>query len=119
MGRFSKIKVPLFLLLLFTATGVGGYLWAHREVPVAYQTQYEADPYVRFSMEAYDKIKEHYWNKFTEAQLGEWFRLSLQTVTNTNPTLASTTRESVAEMLSLAFEATSTDARKQLATSIV
>ena len=78
------------------------------------------DVYVRFDMEAYDKIQSEYWDKTPDAALTELFRLSLQKAANSSETLATSTRTAVAEMIANRFaEATSTDAKRALALNVV
>ncbi len=102
------------------AVAASGYVYTNyiRNTPTtpttAFQTPEEANIYVRFDMEAFDKIKANYWNKLSDADLAEHFHLSLQKALGTNTTLGSTTRAAVAQMLSAAFLATSSPAGQRL-----
>lgn len=115
MGILKKI---FFLLFILALAGGGFYLWKIKPkvTPVTYKTVEESDKYVRFEMEVYDKISSTYWMKSTETDLSTLFKLSLEKVTNTPVTVASTTRQGTATMIAKAFSlATSTEMRKQLA----
>lgn len=101
--------------------GLGAAAYTHlRPTPAAvlqYKTSEESDVYVRFGMEAYDNIKEHYWMKTTDGDLATLFQLSVAKAANmqTPPTLATSTRAAVSTMLGTALAAaTSTDAKKDL-----
>jgi hypothetical protein len=89
-----------------------------------YKTASEADPYVRFDMEAYDLISQNYWvapgsyARFNAPELPALFELALQKASGTGTALATSTRTGVAEMLAKAFQnATSSEAKKNLALS--
>ncbi|HVY54970.1 MAG TPA: hypothetical protein VHC46_04355, partial [Thermodesulfobacteriota bacterium] len=88
-----------------------------RAAEATYKTPEESDPYVRFGMEAYDKIRENYWASTTEEQVADHFQLSLQKALNSPvvPLLATRNRVGTAEMLKTAIDAaTSTAAKKQM-----
>lgn len=83
-----------------------------------YKTPEEADMFVRFDMEVYDIIMQHYWQKATDADLSTLAQAALQRVTNATsaPTLPSKDRAGVAKMLAANFaQATSTDQKRQTA----
>ncbi len=118
--RFKWILLAVLLIVL----GAGGaaYWWfAHPKAPVVhYQTPEESDPYVRFDMEAYDKIVANYWMKPSDENMPELFRLSLAKAANTTETLPTNDRAGTAKMLGAAFKsATSTDAKRTLALTVV
>ena len=117
----SILKRTLVVIVAILVLGGGAYIYAHRasNTGETFKTPEEkGDVYVRFVMEAYDSIKENYWELATDQGLAGHFQLSLQKAENslTLPALSTTTRAGVAEMLSRAFSsATSTDAKKNLA----
>src|SRR5690348_15388076 len=82
-----------------------------------YKTPEESDVYVRFVMEGYTTILRNYWQKATDAQLADLFRLSLDKAASTS-TPAVADRSSVAEQLASVFKGQSgDDAKRQLATT--
>ncbi len=118
----------LFVVALVAATTAVGYhkYFATTAPQPQYATAAEADPYVRFSMEAYDAINANYWMKpgqyakFGLPELPALFAMAAKQVSGTDATLATTTRTGVAQMLGKAFAAaTSTDERRQWALSSV
>lgn len=108
------------LVLAFVLGAAVHFIFFRAHAP-AYQTPQEADPYVRFDMEAFDAITENYWVKpgtfaqFNTPELPQLFALALQKEGST-ATLATSTRSATALLLASAFKnATSTDAERQLA----
>jgi hypothetical protein len=126
MFGVSGSRLTAILLILLTLTGsAGGYYWKHahatQKITANYQTPEEADPYVRFDMEAYDSIMKNYWQKPTEEGLAQFFQLSLQKAANiSTSTMSSSNRTGVAKMLAAQFKTmTSSDSKKQLAQDIL
>lgn len=114
-------RLGLAVVIVAVVVAGGWYYFAHRapQQHIAYKTPEEAkDVFVRFDMEAYDKIVKNYWASTTDAGLASHFQLSLQKALNTAviPPLPSNDRAGVASMIAKAMEqATSTEVRKQLA----
>jgi C-terminal processing protease CtpA/Prc len=111
----------VLLVVTAGALGVGVYhLRGQTAAVVQYKTPQEADPYVRFTMEAYDSIQTNYWMEPSLYNLPEIFHLSFQKALGSDIVLASTTRESVVMMIAEGLKsATTTDAKKQLALNTV
>lgn len=92
-----------------------------------YKTIEESDVYVRFGMEAYDKILENYWmppGKYSQnniPELPEIFNLALQRVKNINNTSTTTnTREDVSKLIYNTINSTSdVSEKKQIILSVV
>ncbi len=82
-------------------------------------TAIEREPYVLFDMEIYDIIQKHYWQKATDADLSELFRLSLAQARGTGQaSLPSPDRMGTEAMLADAFAGTQEDKKKALAVDI-
>lgn len=114
--------------LALAVVGAGGFWWHVRgasfsggQAAAAYHTQEEAsDVFVRFEMEAYDTIQQNYWMAPAQYDLPKIFMLSAQKVSGITPALATSTREAAATMLKSVFDqATSTDAKRQWAVSML
>ncbi len=104
------------LIVLVLLAGGGYWLYAHAAGSAYATPQEAASVYVRFDMEAYDKIAQNYWNKLSDAQLAELFTLSADKAASTTALLKATDRPTTAKMLAQMFAmATSSAARKQLA----
>ncbi|MHB0978265.1 MAG: S41 family peptidase [Minisyncoccota bacterium] len=115
--RKGFLMVSLITILL-----IGGFLFNKFKTSpkVVYQTAAENDPYVRFEMEAYDKITKNYWNSPSQYDLSNFFKLAVEKAGGTSVTLATSTRSATADMLAGVFKnATSTEARKNLALNVV
>ncbi len=115
LRRHHRKGIGLFIVLVLA--GSGYWLYAHDVFASAYATPQEADSvYVRFDMEAYDKIEQDYWNKLTNAQLADLFTLSAEKAASTTALVKATDRATTAKMLAQMFAmATSSTDRKQLA----
>src|SRR3989338_7327612 len=76
----------------------------------------ENGAYVRFEMEAYDKIMQNYWMKLPDSDLAGLFKLSLEKASGATANLETSDRAGAEKMLYESFKnATSTDAKKRLA----
>ena len=127
----SLLRVRRFALhglaavVVIAGAADGYYYWAHgvhADSAVAYKTPEEAkDVYVRFDMEAYDKIEQNYWMQADDSKFAQLFELSVQkAAADDKLKLATTTRAGVATLLESAMvAATSTDARKNLALNVL
>jgi hypothetical protein len=115
----KRIVVGIAVIIVVGATIWGGiYYTDHKSAAVTYKTPEEKDVYVRFALEAYDKIVQNYWAKVDDAGLADYFQLSLQKALNTPvpPALATRDRAGVAKMLAQAIQnATSTEVKKATA----
>jgi hypothetical protein len=108
-------KILIFLIIIL---GIGSF-WYFGGAKYLSFTQSnkttKEDVYVKFAMEAYDLIKQNYWNEPTKYDLATIFKLSLEKASNENALLATSTREGVSAMFSKALEqATTTEAKKNL-----
>jgi len=126
------MKLPSKQLLILTSiiavmvvAGSSGLFWYQQKLPklplnavISYQTPEEADIYVRFSMEAYDKIKDNYWDKIKDENLSELFHLALAKTANVSAdtiTLSSKDRAGTAKMLAASVVGMKDDkAKKEL-----
>lgn len=124
-GALKTRHVQLLLVLgtcvLFVVCGLLTYVH-YWNGDVEYKTPAERDVYVRFDMEAYDAIATNYWKKASDADLAQFFALSLQKAAGLAnvPSLATSDRSGTALMLKHALDnATSTTARRELAKQVV
>ena len=121
MTRTKRILLTLIILLaLGGATGAGYWYFVHSiaEGVATYQTvEEEENVYVRLGMEAYDVIKENYWQEVTDEALSDLFKLSLAKASN-NPSvsLATTTRAGVATMFGTAIDGVGDEEQKKALT---
>ncbi len=115
MTRMSRIAT-LAVVLVVGAGAIGcGYWYLHPRSPESAHALEESDVYVRFDMEVFDIILEHYWQKATEADVAQLFQGALAQAA-ADPTIALPTpdRAGTAKMLAARISKTGDDARKPL-----
>lgn len=114
IGVFSAL-----LVCIAGALSVYVHLRAGGAAAIAqYKTPQEAGSvYVRFDMEAYDLIQQHYWQAATDTDMATLFQLSVEkAAASSSVALLAPTRAGVAAMLDTVFNtATSTEGARQLA----
>lgn len=123
-----KLPSKQFLVLMsivamvVVASGGGLFLYDQKfqklplNAAISYQTPEESDVYVRFSMEAYDKIKDNYWNKVKDESLSDLFRLALAKTASVSAdtiTLPSKDRVGTAKMLAKSIAESKNDTTKK------
>lgn len=115
MQLIKKIFYTVVVLALIVSGGY--YFTTHKQAAetATYKTEAEADPYVRFGMEAFDLIQANYWDETSHYDLPNIMKLSLEKATGVPQTIASSTRFATAQMFESALKtATTTDAKKNL-----
>lgn len=117
----KKYLLYVFVIGVFVSGGVYFNKLKKPEVkPLQYKTAFESDDYVRFDMEAYDSILKNYWAPHSQYDLPTFYKLAVEKVTGKKYELASSTRDGVAEMLSIVMkDATTTEAKKNIALNTV
>lgn len=117
----SRRILSALVFVLICASAGGGY-WFYTDAQgqaaaaASYATEAEADTYVRFDMDIFDIVMEHYWQKGTEADLAEVYRLALAKAAGTAAeALPSKDRAGTAAMLGEAFKRTPEEKKKALA----
>lgn len=127
-----KFIVLLLLVVVIACSGGAYFFFAHAPAPAApvaatYKTAAETtNVYVRFDMEAYDSIVKNYWQTPSDADMSNLFLVSTQKalalmgMSTASTSLPTDDRAGTAAMLESAFaQATTTDAKKNLATGIL
>ncbi len=111
------MKKLLSIIFIVGLLSFGFYYKNHKNTEsVLYKTVYESDDFVRFDMEVYDSILLNYWAPHTQYDLNNFYKLALEKTVGKTFVLSTTTREGVAQMLSVAInEATSTEAKRNIA----
>lgn len=112
--RFSFLKIAtkrrrfvLSSLVLILAAGiVGGAFWGYgyfKKNRLATQEphglQSPKDQYAAFSGEVYEKIKQNYWEKISDADLSNLFKLAAEKVSGRNEKLLSSDKSGVLAMI--------------------
>jgi C-terminal processing protease CtpA/Prc len=112
----STNKKRIFLVIVLLVIGMGIYDFQKSKVPVKKVVENTDDKYVNFELEVYDKISKIYWNKLSDDDMSNLFKLSLERVTASTTPQFPKNKAGVEKMLRYAFSyATSTAAKKQIA----
>lgn len=122
----GKLKSPLkavglmiFPILLFAAGALGGYFYSRQTTPPpAATTATPKDPYLDFLGEIYDKVKENYWDKITDDQLSNLYKLGIEKLTGFPQNLKTKDRDGVRVIVGLALKNLETDKKKRLTTDL-
>jgi len=69
----SIAKKILLFAIIFSLGATSGYFYAKKTFDYS-----EKDIYIEFLSEIYDNIKEHYWEKLTDEQLSNFFKLGTE-----------------------------------------
>lgn len=120
-----KLPAKKFLVLASVITvavvaGAGGLFWYKHKLPltaaISYKTSEESDVYVRFDMEAYDKIRDNYFEKVKDTDLSELFHQALAKAASVSAdtiTLPSQDRAGTAKMLAKSIDGLKDDKTKK------
>jgi len=94
--QYKKLALVLLLLAIFSLGIAGGYLlFKHQE-----QNQLlRKDIYVEFISEVYDSIKNNYWEKITDEQLSQLFKLGAEKILSSSQVLEKENKEGIREMI--------------------
>lgn len=123
---FSKLKLPLkiFSLVLFPLLLIGlgvlvGYFYSSsltsKESVVA---QPPKDPYVDFLSEIYDKVKENYWDKISDDQLTNIYKLGVEKLTGFPQNLKTKDKEGMRTMVIMAIKELEDNKKKELTVNL-
>ncbi len=122
----SKLKSPLKALglmilpiLLLGAGAFGGYLYSRQTTPAPVVTSATPkDPYLDFLGEIYDKVKENYWDKISDDQLANLYKLGVEKLTGFPQNLKTKDKDGVRVMVGLAIKDFETEKKKKLTTDL-
>jgi len=117
---FAKNKklylVILGILVIFLILGgstLGGYFYFKHNQQKQAPQQTQKNIYIEFFSEIYDKIKENYWNKISDEELSNLFKLAAQKLTNQPQDLSSADKEGVSRMIIAITEKMDEDTKKE------
>lgn len=112
----KKVLIVFFLVALFILISAVAYRYKDHFLQKSSVSVSESGTYVRFDMEAFDKISQYYWAKTSIGDLATLFELSVKKTASTTAELATKDRAGTLKMLSDVFvAATSTDVLKHQA----
>ncbi|MFZ2523283.1 MAG: hypothetical protein WAW92_02750, partial [Minisyncoccia bacterium] len=111
----TNIRRIFFAIVLLSVVG-GLYYFQKINLPVKKVSENIDDKYVMFDLEVYDQIAKTYWNKLSEEDLSNLFKLSVEKALSTTTSLYSKDKAGVEKMLRKALAlASTTEQKKQLA----
>lgn len=100
---YLTLGLILFFIIAFSAGAITGYHYfkqgQQKIVQRAESEEVEKNAYIEFSVEIYDKIKENYWDKISDEQLSNLFKLGTEKLTNKPQTLKSQNKEGIKTLL--------------------
>ncbi|MDP2927144.1 MAG: S41 family peptidase [bacterium] len=106
----------VFLLLAVFLTGiVGGYLYSNRQEK---EKLFQKDIYLGFLSEVYNTIKENYWEKTTDEQLTELFKLGAEKITGKTQILEKADQAGLRQMALITMKDMSSDQKKEFVTQL-
>ena len=108
--RLFKI---LILFLVFLLGLAAGYLYFQKIHPQKIETQkQETNVYIKFLSEVYDKIKENYWNKLDDEDLGNLFKLGIEKLSGKTQDIKIKDKQDFEDMLTDIFKIVKEDKNK-------
>ncbi|MBU4350944.1 S41 family peptidase [Candidatus Parcubacteria bacterium] len=113
---YSKIILGLIIVAIFGFGLAGGYLYFKHQ---GLNSLFQKDIYMEFTSEAYDTIKENYWEKITDEQLAELFKLATEKISNFPQVLDTQDSKGVQEMIFRAIKDLDKDKKKEFVTNVV
>lgn len=93
--RYKKGAAVAALVLIFVIGGGLGYKYA-QDHP---HTNEKQDVYVAFSLEIYEKIQKNYWDKISDEQLSNLYKLAAEKITGKPQELSSNDQIGVANLV--------------------
>lgn len=112
-----KLKITLIVLLLLVAAA--GYVYQTKKSPQSFlHLKNEKDPAILFLSEAYDKIKENYWEKINDQDLTRLFKLASDKVSQQPGVLKANTKEGMLSMVKTTMKNMDGQKKKEFATNV-
>lgn len=119
LGKIKRslktVGLMIFPILLIAAGALGGYFYFRQTTaaPVA-TTVTPKDAYLDFLGEIYDKVKENYWDKISDDQLSNLYKLGVEKLTGFPQNLKTKDKNGVREMVGGAIKDLETEKKKKL-----
>jgi len=102
---YFVIGSVVILIILCAGSAIGTYFYfKHNQKPETPAEQTSENIYVEFLSEVYDKIKENYWNKMSDEELANLFKLATEKLVQTPQNLSSADKGGMTEMVTSALE---------------
>lgn len=111
-------KLSIFILIFALGVAFGYGYFVHFPKPKAL-IQKQVNSYQAFVSEAFDKIRENYWDNLSEGQLLDLFKLSIEKATNNPQAVKITSKEELLARFEKAIKNSSDEQKKQLSINVV
>lgn len=96
-------KIILFLIIFLLGSLAGSYFFTsspeNKIANVQKQQEQNKNKYVEFSLEVFDKIKKNYWQKISDKDLSNLFKLAVEKITKKKQNLEVNNKEEIKTML--------------------
>lgn len=96
---YKIVSYVLIILVIFATGSLAGYFYAAKNITDNPADNTNKSIHIAFLLEIYDKIKEHYWDKISDEQLANLYRLGSEKITTAPQQLNSQNREGVKNLL--------------------
>ena len=111
--------IVIILIILCAGSAIGTYFYfKHDQKPKTPVEQTSENIYMEFLSEVYDKIRENYWNKISDEELTNLFKLAVEKLTQAPQNLSSADKKGMTEMVTAALEKIEEDKKKDFSAQL-
>lgn len=120
IARWKLCLWGLVFIAIFSLGTTTGYFYFKKNQSETLTTLIEAEKnvYIGFLSEVYDKIKENYWEKITDEQLGDLFKLGIEKLTGKPQDSKIKNKNDFEKMLVEIFKIVKEDKKKEFTTQL-
>jgi len=97
--RYLIILGILIIIIIFAGGTLAGYFIFKRNQKPPIQEQAQQNIYIEFISEVYDKIKENYWNKISDEELINIFKLAAEKLTQKPQNISSVDKKGLTDLV--------------------
>lgn len=116
---YLTLATALLLLVFFSGGAAGGYYYFKKTSPqVLSSAVAQDDTHLEFISEIYDKIKENYWEKVSDDQLVNLFKLGAEKLTGSPLSLKKSDRENFRGMINQVNKGFDAKQKKEFAVNL-
>lgn len=114
MLKKSQIIKILLIIVIFLGVGGAGYFFGFKQ-RLGGQTSVvrEKNKYLAFLFEVYDKIQENYWDKISDEELVNIFKLGIEKLTGQPQSLKENNKQSLEKLLNDTLKQIETEEKKK------
>ena len=119
-NRYLIIIAVLFFLLIFSGGIIAGYFYFGQDKQKATVTEIETEKniYIEFLFEVYDKIQENYWNKISDEELTNIFKLGSEKLTQKPQVLEPANKEGLDKLVTGILENMNEEQKKEFSAQL-